>query len=339
VADPNPGCASRGPSRRGVLSGILVALLLAAPITACGKDTTEPAATDNELTLVLDFVPNAVHAGIYRAIEAGYYADEGINLTVIEPGETSDPVKLVGSGQADIGLADPTDLATARARGVDVGAILAILQRPAGGLITRRDSDVNRPKDLETRSVGVTGVASDQAVLRTLVESDDGDLGQVRVVTVGFNGAQALAAGRVDGFIGFIAADAAQIEASGTRVRSFPLDEYGGPAYPGLVAFASPAFVEGNAELVNGFIDATTRGYEDTIEDPDKALDALVGANEGLDRPLSSRTLEGYLSMFTNPDGGFGEIDPAAISQLLGWLTANGIVEKGQVTADELILP
>src|SRR5690606_37030855 len=117
---------------------------------------------------------------------------------------------------------DPTDLATARARGVDVGAILAILQRPAGGLITRRDSDVNRPKDLETRSVGVTGVASDQAVLRTLVESDDGDLGQVRVVTVGFNGAQALAAGRVEGFIGFIAADAAQIEASGTRVRSFP---------------------------------------------------------------------------------------------------------------------
>lgn len=320
-----------------------LALVLVAAVTlvggaaACTKETvTEP--EPHQVTLVLDFVPNAVHAGIYRAIEAGYYAREGIELQVVEPGDTSDSVKLVSSNQADIGLADPTDLATAREQDLDVGAVLALLQRPAGGLIVRERSDVTRPSDLEGRSVGVTGIASDEAVLKTLVEGDDGDLSEVRVVTIGFRGAQALAAGRIDGFIGFIAADGAQIEADGTPIRGFPLDEYGGPTYPGLVAFTSQAYSDAQPEIVNGFIAATTEGYEDTIEDTGVGLDALLNANSGLDRPLSSRVLEQYVPMFTDDEGQFGRVSPAAIGNLVEWLRSNGLLSE-EVDPADLVLP
>ncbi len=194
-------------------------------------------------TLVLDFVPNAVHAGIYRALAAGYYRQAGLQLHVVAPGETQDPLALVDAGRAQFGLADGSDLATAIAHGGNQRAVLAIAQRPLGGLIALASSHLASPAQLQGRTVGTTGVPSDLAVLDTVVRHAGGYPAKVHVVNVGFDGAAALLAGRLAAFTGFVPADGVQLQVQGHPITPFRLDDYGGPGYPGLVAFTTRGLI------------------------------------------------------------------------------------------------
>src|SRR5690606_3477818 len=98
----------------------------------------------------------------------------------------------------------------------------------------------------------------------------------VEKVTIGFNGARALANRRVDGFIGFIPADGVQLELDGSPIRAFPFDEYGGPRYPGLVVFSTEDRLAADPELAEAFVAATVRGYEAVIADPELGIAALL---------------------------------------------------------------
>ncbi len=85
----------------------------------------------------------------------------------------------------------------------------------------------------------MTGVPSDNAVLDTVVSIGGGDPSKVKVVTIGFNGVQNLESGKIAGFTGFWPADGVQVNVDGKPTKDFKLDENGGPAYPGLVAFST----------------------------------------------------------------------------------------------------
>ena len=84
-----------------------LAAIAALVLAGCGSGGGGPV----HATLVLDFVPNAVHAGIYRALAAGYYRQAGIDLRVVPPGSTSTTLQLVDAGKAQFGLADGLDVA------------------------------------------------------------------------------------------------------------------------------------------------------------------------------------------------------------------------------------
>ena len=154
--------------RRVVASLAAVARALA--LVACGDDGAEPGASD-EATLVLDFQPNAVHAGIYAAQASGAYADAGVELDVREPSASTDAPKLLAAGRAEFAILDIHDLALARERGLDLVGIGAIVQRPLAAVIARDRDAVRTPRDLEGGSVGVTGLPSDDAVLDSVLEA------------------------------------------------------------------------------------------------------------------------------------------------------------------------
>jgi putative hydroxymethylpyrimidine transport system substrate-binding protein len=310
----------------------LVTVLCALVFSACGGSGAQTAPSPSKpapVTLVLDFVPNAVHAGIYRALAAGYYRQAGLQLRVVAPGATQDPVALVEAGRAQFGLSDGSDLATAIAHGGGAQAVLAIAQRPLGGLIALASSHLSSPAQLQGRTVGITGVPSDRAVLDTEVRHAGGDPARVHVVNVGFDGATALLAGRLAAFTGFVPADGVQLQVQGHPITPFRLDDYGGPGYPGLVAFAARRLIASDPALVRAFVGATVRGYEDTLRAPARSLSDLQAANTGLDRRFTSASLAAYLPLFT--DGGrvpFGTLVPARISELSAWMVRNGLIAK-----------
>lgn len=327
----------RPPRRRapaGQPAASLVALLVLLALAGCGghhranhpSAAAPSAAHPRRATLVLDFVPNAVHAGIYRALAAGYYRQAGIDLRVIQPSSTTDTLKLIDSGRADFGLADGSDVASQIAAGGDGEAILALAQRPLGGLIALAGEHVSSPRQLERRTVGITGVPSDSAVLDTVVRSAGGDPHRVHVVTVGFNGATALLARRVAAFTGFWPDDGVGLQVAGHPITVFALDAYGGPAYPGLVAFTTRRLVAGDPALVRAFVAATVRGYRDTLRDPRASLAALLHQNPGLPRALTAASLRTYLKLFVDRSGAFGRLDPAHVDALSAWMVANGLI-------------
>ena len=162
---------------------------------------TAPAEPPIDATLLLDFAPNAVHSGIYAATRRGLDRKAGIDLRVQAPTASTDAVRLLLGGRAQLAVLDIHDLAIARERGRDLVGVMAIVQRPLAAVLA--DSSIRRPRDLEGRRVGVTGLPSDDAVLASIVRGDGGDPAAVRSTTIGFNAVASVVSGRVAGATAF----------------------------------------------------------------------------------------------------------------------------------------
>ncbi len=318
------GCGSSGGS--GATAGGSAGAATAtgsSGVSAARAPLPSPLPHPTKATLILDFTPNAVHAGIYRALAAGYYRREHIELQVVAPSATVEPLSLVSAGRAQFGLADGSDVATAIDHGARAEAVMALVQRPVGGLIALASAHLRSPAQLQGRTVGITGVPSDLAVLDTEVRHAGGDPARVHVVTVGFDGAQALLAGRLAAFTGFVPDDGVGLEVEGHPITPFWLDRNGGPAYPGLVAFTSSGLAHSDPALVRDFLAATVRGYQDTLRDPARSLTELLRANPALPRALTAASLRAYLPLFDAGGVPFGTIRPAHIAELSRWMLAN----------------
>ena len=304
-------------------------------VCACGSGSstaTTPAlapgalAHPKHVTLILDFVPNAVHAGIYRALAAGLYRRENIDLQVVQPTSTQETLKLIDAGKAQFGLADGSDVADLIDAGGDAQAVMALVQRPLGGLIALASEHLTSPRQLQGRTVGITGVPSDTAVLDTEVRHAGGDPAKVHVVTVGFNGPQALVAGRIAAFTGFIPDEGVTLRESGHPITAFALDRNGGPAYPGLVAFTTRRLIAADPPLVRDFVKATVEGYEDTLREPARSLDDLLRLNPSLPRGLTAASLAVYEPLFAGGGVPFGTLQSANVAAMSAWMLANHLI-------------
>ena len=233
---------------------------------------------------MLDFTPNAVHSGIYAAQRQGFYRDAGVDLTIRQPGESTDAPKLLAAGRADFAILDIHDLGIAREHGLDLVGMMPIVQRPLAAVLARGDGPVRRPRELDGRTVGVTGLPSDEAVVDSEVSADGGDPGQVDRVTIGFNAVAALAAGKVDAATGFWNAEGVALRRQGVPIRIFKVDRYGAPPYPELILVASRKTSKRTRSWSKRWSRRRPRGYELAVAHPERALDDLLAEVPGLDR-------------------------------------------------------
>jgi putative hydroxymethylpyrimidine transport system substrate-binding protein len=304
------------------VAALLAAVLSLAGMAGCGGSGAEPGAPQG-VTLVLDFVPNAVHSGIYAAQHQGYYRDDGIDLAIRQPGESTDAPKLLAAGRADFAILDIHDLGIARERGLDVVGTMPIVQRPLAAVIARGSSPVRRPRDLEGHTVGVTGLPSDEAVVDSEVSADGGDPANVDRVTIGFNAVSSLAAGKVDAATGFWNAEGVALRRQGIPVRIFKVNRYGAPAYPELILTASRHTIESDPELVDSVVAATTRGYEFVSDHPVRGLDDLLAEVPSLDRADQAAQLHALL-----PDLHPAPFDRALLGEWATWDLQHGLLER-----------
>ncbi len=305
-----------------LVAALLAAASLLVGLAGCGGSGAEPGAPVGA-TIVLDFTPNAVHSGIYAAVREGFYRDEGIDLTIRQPGASTDAPKLLAAGRTDFAILDIHDLGIAREHGLDLVGTMPIVQRPLAAVIARADKGVARPKDLEGRNVGVTGLPSDEAVVDSEVSADGGDPARVKRTTIGFNAIASLAAAKVDAATGFWNAEGVALRHQGIPIRIFKVDRYGAPPYPELVIVASHQTVERDPALVQGLRDATARGYELVGDDPEQALDELLTAVPSLDRPEQAAQLKALL-----PDLRPAPFDPAVLHAWARWDLEHGLLKR-----------
>jgi len=301
---------------------LLAAASLLAGVAGCGESGAEPGAPHGA-TLVLDFTPNAVHSGIYAAKHEGYYGDEGVDLTIRQPGESTDAPKLLAAGRADFAILDIHDLGIASERGIEIVGTMPLVQRPLASVIARADRGIASPRDLEGRTVGVTGLPSDEAVVDSEISADGGDPARAKRVTIGFNAISALAAGKVDAATGFWNAEAVALRQQGVPIRVFKVNEYGAPPYPELVLTTSRQTAEDDPDLVRSVLAATTRGYEFTVAHPDQSLNDLLAEVPSLNRAEQQAQLDVLL-----PDLHPDPFDPAVLRAWARWDFKHGLLER-----------
>ncbi|HMJ34741.1 MAG TPA: ABC transporter substrate-binding protein [Baekduia sp.] len=317
---------------RRLLTALFLVLSVALAAGCAGASGGSESRPEQDARLLLDFAPNAVHAGIYLAKQRGYDDSEGVHLQIDTPGSSTDGIKALLSGQVDVAIVDIHDLAIARAKGRDVVGVMALVQTPLAAVLAQ--PGVKRPRDLEGKKAGVTGLPSDDAVLDSVVAGDGGDPSKVRKVTIGFNAVQSLLAGKVDGATAFWNAEGVALQAKRPGMHEFRVDQFGAPSYPELVLATSRETLDTNGPVVRATVRALRRGYEATINDPESAVSALTDAEPSLKRALTASELDAVSPSFTAGAAYFGELNPKRLAAWATWEQRFGIVaQKPDVSA------
>jgi putative hydroxymethylpyrimidine transport system substrate-binding protein len=305
----------------------LIACVAAAVLVlaGCGSSAGDDR-PNQEASLLLDFTPNGVHAGIYLATERAYDDAEGVQLEVRAPGASTDALRLLQGGRVDMAILDIHDLALAREHGRDVVGVMAVVQRPLAAVLAQ--PEIARPRELEGERAGVTGLPSDVAVLSSVVEGDGGDPAKVHKTTIGFEAVKAMLAHRVAAATAFWNVEGVALRAERPDTREFRVDEFGAPPYPELVLCVTRQTLDEKRPVIQATIRALRRGYTEAQNDPESAVTALVAAAPDLDRDAAAAQLDAVAPAFTAGADAYGELREDVLEQWAAWDLEFGIVTK-----------
>jgi putative hydroxymethylpyrimidine transport system substrate-binding protein len=287
--------------RRRALPAVAgLALLVVVAAAGCGSDdakSTNKGPAPKTVQLALDFTPNAVHAPLYAAMRTGADAKHGVKLVIRQPGSGPDALKLVAAGKLDLGVLDIHDLAIARQQGIDVVAVAELVDKPLAALVTR--PDIARPRDLEGKDVGVSGLPSDPAFLGAILAHDGGSLKQVHQITIGFNAVTSILAGKVEAAPVFWNAEGVALKERGVDIHEFRVEDYGAPAYPEVVLITARKTLAKDPDKIKDTLLAIRDGVAAVRSDPTAATRQIAKAASTDDTKLIRAQLDAVDPIFS----------------------------------------
>lgn len=269
---------------------IFTAIMILTPLTGCAQpESTVDTRELREINVVLDWYPNALHTFIYTAIERGYYKDEGLDVKIQFPANDNDALSLVAAGKAEIGVYYEHDIIQAVAnQNIGVKSIGAIVQSPLNIILSLSDKNIQKPSDLEGKTVGYAGTALSETLVQTMMDASGADFSSVEMVNVGFELMSSMTTGNVDATIGcLVNHEVPQLVEEGFDVNYFMVNEYGIPNYYAAVFLAGNKMVENSPETLAGFLQASSKGFADFQADPEACLKILLDNQSKENFPLS----------------------------------------------------
>ncbi len=259
---------------------LLVGLLLLVSLGCAQKQAQEPKAQQEKkaekVTVMLDWVPNTNHSGLYVAKDKGYFREQGLDVEIVQPsqGGTS---QLVATGKAQFGVSYQEDVTLARASGVPVVSIAAVIQHNTSGFASKKELNIKRPKDLEGKRYGGWGSPTEDAVLAAVLAQDQGDAKKIKNSNIGTTDVFTAIQRDIDFAWIYYGWDGVEAERRNIGLDFMPLkDLHPALDYYTPVLITSEKIIADNPELAKKFMAAVSRGYRDCIENPREAAEILV---------------------------------------------------------------
>jgi putative hydroxymethylpyrimidine transport system substrate-binding protein len=278
------------------------AILAALTLTACGekKDTLTPTAAQTQpLNLMLDWLPNADHVGLYAALADGDFGKAGLAVHVHVPTDPATPLELLAAGKVDAAISYEPQLLLARDAGEPLVAIAAIVQRPLTSIVSLHSKHITTPQDLRGKKIGDAGIPYQQAYLKTILAHANVPAQSVKDVNVGANLVPAMLSGRVDATLGaYWNYEAIQLRQAGKRPNVIHVEDAGVPTYDELVVVVRENEIASQNGELRRFVQALGRGYQAVRADPQAGVDALVRANPSLTMKLQLASVTATLPSF-----------------------------------------
>jgi len=261
------------PALRAVLLLMIVTLF---PLSVVGQPARPAPGPRVAATLRLDWVPGPHHVGPLLAVQRGYYADEGIDLTV-SPGRGSGAtVQVIASGRELFGFADAGAMAIAAAKDAPVIMVANTTPRGPAGVITLGPK-IASPEELKGKSIGMV-LGADTVQFEAVTRKYGLPASASRIVAIeAASKVPALLSRQVDLITGFRFGDYLRAYTQNKEAKITLYSEWGvnllGNGY-----IVSTSTLAERPQLVQGFVRATLRGWKDTIADHQAGVAALMTA-------------------------------------------------------------
>lgn len=318
------------------LLAVVLAAALALSAGACSSNqnsasdgTDSNAAQEKQkVTFVLDWGANTNHTGVFVAQKLGYYEEAGLDVTIADAPEDG-ATALVASGGAQFGVDFQDSLAPALNQGLPVTAVAAIIQHNTSGIVSKKGNGITTPKGLEGKTYATWDMPVEQAILKSIVETDGGDFSKVNLVPSTVTDVISALESNIDAVWIYYAWDGVATKVKGYEtdyitIRDIdPVFDYYTP-----VIIANNDFLSRNPETAKKFMAATAKGYEYAIENPKEAADILLESAEGLDEDIVYESQEWLADQYKAEVEQWGYIDPKRWNAFYQWLNENNLVEK-----------
>lgn len=303
---------------------LLVGLLLLVSLGCAQKQAQEPKAQQEKkaekVTVMLDWVPNTNHSGLYVAKDKGYFREQGLDVEIVQPsqGGTS---QLVATGKAQFGVSYQEDVTMARANGVPVVSIAAVIQHNTSGFASKKELNIKRPKDMEGKRYGGWGSPTEDAVLAAVLAQDQGDAKKIKNINIGTTDFFTAIQRDIDFAWIYYGWDGVEAERRNIGLDFMLLKDLN-PAldYYTPVLITSEKIIADNPELAKKFMAAVSRGYRDCIENPREAAEILVKNAPETNKELALKSQEWLADQFQADAPRWGEQKKEVWQRYTDWM-------------------
>lgn len=317
---------------------LLAALaIIAVLIAACTGQEAEGTPAGGEQTgpvdvrLMLDWVPNTNHTGLFVAQQEGYFEEAGLNVEIVQPGEVF-AEQAVSAGAADFGVSFQEQVTLSRAGGdSNIVSVAAIIQHNTSGFAARAGTGVDSPADWEGLTYGSTGSPFEEPSLRELMACDGGDYAQLEIVNTGFTDPLALIQQeQIDVAWIFYAWQGIQAQQQGVELDLVMMDEWFDciPDYYTPLLITSQQMIDERPEVVRAFVEAVARGYEFAIDNPDEAAAILLDAVPELGEELVRESQAWLSPRYAEDAPQWGHQTLERWEAYSNWMASEGIIEE-----------
>lgn len=301
----------------------IILLFLPLILFACGK-------TENKkITIVLDWVPNTNHTGLFVAKDKGYFKDEGLNVEIVQPPEGS-TTGLIGAGGAEFGISFQDTLARTfqKKDRLPVTAVATIIQHNTSGLISLKKSKINRPKALENKVYGTWDDPIEQAMIKKLVEDDGGDFSKVTLIPYSWDVEKALNT-NTDATWVYYAWDGIAAKVKGLETNYLPVRDYSEDLdFYTPVIIANNSYLDNNKEEAKAVLRAIKKGYIFAINNPEESAKILVNNSPELDENMVIESQKWINNEYISDVDRWGYIDKDRWNRFYDWLDNNNLIEN-----------
>lgn len=310
-------------------------------IAGCGKanNANAPAANGNAATggqtkelrdvkFVLDWSPNTNHTGLYVAQAKGFYEEEGLKLDILLPGSGGADA-MVASGEVPFGISYQESVTQGRTQGVPLVSIAAVIQHNTSGFAAPVDRSIKAPKDFEGKTYGGWGSPVEEAVMKSIMDIDGGDVNKVKIINMGE--ADFFTAVKRDIDFAWIFYAWTGIEA---ELRGEPLDMLYVKDYSDKLDYYTPVIstnekqIKDDPELIKAFLRATSKGYQYAIQHPEEAADILLNAVPDLDKDLVIASQKWLSPKYQDDAARWGEQKQSVWQNYSDWMYEKKLIEK-----------
>lgn len=311
-------------------AGSTAAASSAAPSAAASKAESAAPAAKETINFVLDWTPNTNHTGLYVAKALGYFAQEGLEVNIVQPPEDG-AAALVGSGKADLGIdcQDTMTPAFMTSTAVPVTAVASLIQHNTSGIISLKSDGITSPKKLEGKTYATWDLPIEKAIMKHVITQDGGDYSKMKMVPSTVQDVVAALKTNIDAVWIFYAWDGIATKVKGLETNYFqfkdidPVLDYYTP-----VIIANNDFLKKKPETAKKFLAAAKKGYEYAIANPEKAADILCKADPTLDKKIVLESQKWLANQYKAEVTRWGYIDPKRWDAFYQWLYDQKLIQE-----------